>query len=353
MPSAPSSGFLPERDELLDYKPAQPPPPRGDAIGTAIFVLLFLLSLALLGWGLYLAAKQGNWNVLPAGAVATILVLVAWPMARHLAATASAQRQLAERLEFDLRPLRQSLDNAVRTLRNVEQNTLISERTKRVAYRERERDILRQAIEEDLLAGDFAGARTLISEMEKSFGNSGEAEQFRNKLNQRLAGEREREIERARSEIERLMIDERWPEAFTASEQLIQKYGGDMEIRLLRTRIEEKRQKKKAQLVEQFHAARTRDPDEAMEVLRRLDMYLTPEEGQQLSETAKEVFRGRLKRLKDQFTQAMHQHDFLEALRLGEVIKNEFPNSKLAQEVRDYQPKLREAAGVEPEEAST
>ena len=89
-----------------------------------------------------------------------------------------------------------------------------------------------------------------------------------------------------------------------------------------------------------------------MEVLRRLDMYLTPEEGQQLAETAKEVFRGRLKRLKDQFTQAMHQHDFLEALRLGEVIKNEFPNSKLAQEVRDHQPKLREAAGVEPEEAS-
>ena len=343
----------PDSQELMDSRPPARTPDRGDAATTAMFILLLVLSLVLLGWGLYLAARQGNWAVLPAGAIATVLVLVAWPIAAATAAGFRAQRMLAQRLEQELHPMRQSLDSALRTLRNVEQNTLVSDRTKRVAYRERERDIIRQAIEEDLMAGDFAGARTLITEMEKSFGNAGEAEVFREKLNARLTGEREREIERARSEIERLMIDERWPEAFTASEQLIQKYGGDMEIRLLRTRIEEKRQKRKAQLVEQFHEARARDADEAMELLRRLDAYLTPEEGQQLADSAREVFKGRLRRLRDQFTHAMHQHDFLEALRIGEVIKNEFPNSKLAQEVRDHQPKLREAAGVEPEEAST
>jgi hypothetical protein len=90
-----------------------------------------------------------------------------------------------------------------------------------------------------------------------------------------------------------------------------------------------------------------------MELLRRLDSYLSPEEGQQLADSAREVFRGRLLRLRDQFTQAMHDHDFVEAIRIGEVIKRYFPNSKLAHEVRSHEPRLREAAGVEPEEAPT
>jgi hypothetical protein len=350
--SAPHSGSLPERDQLLNGKPPPARLPRGDALTNATFVLLFLLSLALLGWGIYLAARQNNWNILPAGVIATILVLVTWPIARNMATTAGAHRMLAERIEDELRPLRQAVENTARTLRAVEQNTLISERAKRVAYREREREVVRRAIEEDLMAGDFAGARTLINEMEKSFGYTAEAERFRDQIKNRLAGEREREIESARSEIDRLMIDERWNDAFAAAERLVQKYGGDMEIRLLRTRIEERRQKRKAQLVDQFHSARSRDPDEALDLLRRLDTYLTPEEGQQLADSAKEVFRGRLRRLRDQFTHAMHQHDFLDALRIGEMIKNEFPNSKLSQEVREHEPKLREAAGVEPEEAS-
>lgn len=350
--SAPPHGSLPERDQLLNGKPPPADLPRGDALTTATFVLLFLLSLGLLGWGIYLAARQQRWELLPAGVIATILVLVTWPIARHLATSAAAGRMLAERIENELRPMRHAVDNAVRAIRAVEQNSLISERAKRVAYRERERDAVRRAIEEDLLNGDFAGARTLINEMEKSFGYTAEAERFREQIRNRLAGEREREIDSARSEIDRLIIDERWPEAFLAAEKLVQKYGGDMEIRLLRTRIEEKRQRRKTQLVEQFNAARARDPDEAMDLLRRLDTYLTPEEGQQLAESAREVFRGRLRRLRDQFTHAMHQHDFLEALRIGEVIKREFPNSKLSQEVRAHEPKLREAAGVEPEEAS-
>jgi hypothetical protein len=349
--SAPSGRGLPERDQLLDGSPPSSAP-RGDATTTVMFVLLFLLSLGLLGWGIYLVARQQNWAVLPVGVIATILVLVTWPIARHLATSAGATRALADRVEDELRPMRHSVDQAIRALRAVEQNSLISERAKRVAYREQERDAVRRAIEEDLLAGDFAGARTLIDEMEKSFGYTAEAAAFREQIKNRLAGEREREIESAKGEVDRLSRDERWPEAFAAAERLVQKYGGDMEIRLLRTRIEERRQNRKVQLVEQFHQARTMDPDEAMNLLRRLDTYLTPEEGQQLADSAREVFRSQLRKLRDQFTQAMHEHDFVEAIRIGEIIKRDFPNSKLAHEVRDHEPRLREAAGVEPEEAS-
>src|SRR5690606_20638786 len=180
--------------------------------------------------------------------------------ARHLASGAASQAALAARLEDELRPMRHALDQASRTLKQVEQNALISERAKRVAYREQERDAIRRAIEEDLLAGDYAGARSLIDEMEKSFGYTAEAERFREQIRNRLAGEREREIEDAKADIDRLTRDERWSEAFAAAERLVQKYGGDMEIRLLRTRIEERRQTRKVELVRQFHEARQK-PD--------------------------------------------------------------------------------------------
>ncbi len=49
---APPASSGPERDRLLENAPA-----RGDATTTAMFVVLFLLSLGLLGWGLYLAAR--------------------------------------------------------------------------------------------------------------------------------------------------------------------------------------------------------------------------------------------------------------------------------------------------------
>src|SRR5690606_8780312 len=109
---------------------------RGDASTTAMFVLLFLLSLGLLAWGIYMAARQDNWQLLPAGIISTILVLVTWPIARHLASGAASQAALAARLEDELRPMRHALDQASRTLKQVEQNALISERAKRVAYRE-------------------------------------------------------------------------------------------------------------------------------------------------------------------------------------------------------------------------
>ena len=350
---------FPERDQLLNAPGAPRPADArggggggGDAMTSAVFVLLFLLSLGLLGWGIYLAARGHTWTVLAAGAVATVAVLLAWPIARHVAAAAAASRELADRLEDELRPMRHALDGCVRAMRNVEQNSLISERAKRVAYREKDRAAIRRAIEEDLLAGDYAGARTLIDEMEKAFGYSAEADRFREEIRGRIANEREREIQEARAQIDRHARDEQWVEAFKTSDRLIGKYGGDIEVRLLRTRIEEKRQTRKIELVQQFHEARmTPDPDRAMDLLRQLDPYLTPEEGQQLADSAREVFKGRLMWLRDQFLQAMHQHEFGEAIRVGELIKRDFPNSKLAQEVRDHEPRLREAAGVAPEES--
>lgn len=324
-----------------------------DPLTSTAFALLFLLSLGLLGWGVYLAAERVTWNILAAGAMATVGVLAAWPIVRAISRSGRNASHLAEILEDQLRPMRHDLTHCLLTLRGVEENSKISELAKRVAYREQDRDAIRRAIEEDLLAGDFAGARTLADEMEKAFGYKEEAQRFREEVRNRVTSERDRELEDARLQIDRLCNEERWADAFNAADRVISRFDNDIQVRLLRTRIEEKRQNRKVELVKRFHASvGRRDVDEATELIKRLDTYLTPEEGQQLSESAKEVFKGKLLKLRDQFMTAMHQHQFSEALRIGDNIKRDFPNSQLAREVKQHEPQLREAAGVAPEEES-
>ena len=124
-----------------------------------------------------------------------------------------------------------------------------------------------------------------------------------------------------------------------------------MDAKLLRTRIEERRQNKKVELVQKFHESVDRkDVDESASLIRRLDSYLTPEEGRQLAEAARSVFKDRLMRLREQFSRAMQDKDYSEAIRVGEIIKRDFPNSQLAKEVRDHEPRVREAAGVSSED---
>ena len=317
----------------------------------ALFVLLVLASLGLLAWGIYLAAQRVTWSVLAGGAAATAASLAAWPLARGLAQVAGQLARLDQNLGDALRPVRHNTDAAVAVLRKIEANSAISERAKRVAYRGKDRDAMRRAIEEDLTGGDYSGARRLADEMEKSFGYADEADRVREEVRVRLAGERERELADARAGVDRLCKDEKWVDAFALSDRIIAKFGGDMDAKLLRTRIEERRQNKKVELVQKFHASVERkDVDEAASLIRRLDAYLTPEEGRQLAEAAREVFKNRLLRLREQFAAAMQQHDYSEAIRVGEIIKRDFPNSQLAKEVRDHEPRVREAAGVSSED---
>ena len=315
-----------------------------------LFAVLTLASLGLLAWGIYLAAEKVTWSVLAGGAAATAASLAAWPLARGLAQVAALLARFEQNLGDALRPVRHNTDAAVRSLQKLETNTAISERAKRVAYREKDRDAMRHAIEEDLQQGDYAGARRLADEMEKSFGYADEAERVREQVRARLAGERESELADARAGVDRLCKDEKWAEAFALSDRVIQKFG-DMDAKLLRTRIEERRQNKKVELVQKFHASVERkDVDEAASLIRRLDSYLTPEEGRQLAEAARSVFKDRLMRLREQFSQAMQDKDYSEAIRVGEIIKRDFPNSQLAKEVRDHEPRVREAAGVSSED---
>ncbi len=322
-------------------------------VATLLLVLALLCALALVGFGIWIGRRGEGWAMLAAGGAATAAVLAAAGVARavagvarHLADTASLDR-LGERFSTELQPARADLDRCVKAIEQVGDHTLISDRAKRVAYRDRDRDAVRRAIEEDLINGDHASARQLADEFEKAFGYKAEAERFREEIRSRAEASRANELDAATARLDRMCEEERWSEAFTEYDRLLERFGGDAKVRLLKTRIEERRQQRKVALVKQFHVARRgKDMEQAADLLKQLDVYLTPEEGDQLQADAREVFRSRLMSLRDRFSTSMRDRDFTEALRVGMIIRREFPNSQLAKEVESHEPELRKAAGA-------
>jgi hypothetical protein len=101
----------------------------------------------------------------------------------------------------------------------------------------------------------------------------------------------------------------------------------------------------KRELETRFLEAANRDDVEgAMALLKELDRYLGPEEAERLAEVAQGVVAGHRENLGVQFKLAVNDHRWAEAARTGEAIIEEFPNTKMADEVRSMIDVLRTRA---------
>ena len=63
-----------------------------------------------------------------------------------------------------------------------------------------------------------------------------------------------------------------------------------------------------------------------------------------MQETARGVFKQKIESLRNQFSSAVQAHRWQEAIRIGDTIIRDFPNSQMAKEVRDKMDALRERA---------
>jgi len=87
------------------------------------------------------------------------------------------------------------------------------------------------------------------------------------------------------------------------------------------------------------------DVDRSLALLRELDQYLSISEAEAYKESARDVFRKKLQQLGVQFALHVHDKNWMEALRIGRQITDEFPNTRMAAEVRERLPILEEKAG--------
>jgi hypothetical protein len=237
------------------------------------------------------------------------------------------------------------LEGNRQTLESIREIGLLSDAAKQIAYRAKDLEALRAAIREDIDKGDFEAATMLVTAMEERFGYVAEANKFRGQIEETSRAAIDARVRDTIERIEQLIEKRDWVSAARESELLLRQFPTHAEARKLPGRVQDAQDDTKRRLLKQWEEAVARDDvDRSIQLLRELDMYLEPSEAEAYKESARDVFKKRLQQLGSQFALQVHDKNWAEALRLGRLIVAEFPNTRMAGEVRDRLKVLQEKA---------
>ena len=230
-------------------------------------------------------------------------------------------------------------------LAQISDRLMVSETAKRIAYREHDIEVLRKTIQKDLKEHDYEAAMVLVHELAQTFGRREEAEQFRAIIEEARTKELNAKVQVAMDALDRTLADHDFDTAAAEAARIERLFPESERARDVRRRVDSARSQYKHDLERQFlEAAQRDDVDRAMELLKEMDHYLTEEEAQPLREVARGVIGKKRDNLGVQFKLAIHDREWTEATRIGQQIIREFPNSRMADEVRGMLDTLRERA---------
>jgi hypothetical protein len=307
-----------------------------------VYAVSLLASLILFGVGVYVAMHGMHYEMLAAGALAAVVVLVVWASG---ASVNAARRSIESAEHAEVNKVLDRLHQIAGLLTILSEQQLLSDRAKAVAYRDKDRKALRNAIREEMNAKDWDAALVLANDMESQFGYAQEAAVLRAEINNNRTEVVTRQIADSAAVIDQHVTAERWTQALREAERIQQIYPNDERAKAFPTQIETRRQAHKRTLLEGWKEAVARnDVDGSIEILKKVDIYLTPAEAASMQESARDVFKARLNNLKDSFSTAVHKEQWANALRIADQITAEHPNSRLALEVRDMMDSLRQRA---------
>ena len=149
-----------------------------------VYIVAAVLALAIIAGGAYLGVKEHDWDILGLGALSLIAVLISWQLASSLH---EARIEQAIRADEKFGAVGERLEQFSVMLTLMSEQQLLSDRAKSVAFREKERDAIRRAIQEEIAHGNFEAAGALANEIEASFGLKQEADRFRQDISNRRA----------------------------------------------------------------------------------------------------------------------------------------------------------------------
>jgi len=221
-------------------------------------------------------------------------------------------------------------------LTQINQSTRLSERAKSIAFRDLDRQSLREAVFDKLQQGDFETTFGVIDEIEHVAGYKDLALNLRMEADRYRTATAQERVNQVIAHIEKLLDDHQWARASMHIERLIRSSPDSDKAKAMRQKLQEKKAERKKILLNAWDDAVKREAtDRSLEILRELDMYLTPNEALALQEAARDVFRNKLHNLGVQFSLAVSGRQWRKALVTGRDIINDFPNSKMAAEIRE------------------
>ncbi len=237
--------------------------------------------------------------------------------------------------------------------RRVAENSALSDWAKRTIYREKDYEFLRDSIQSAIVRQDWETAEHMIRDLDEQFGFHDEAASLSERLLAARRSTKEERLEAALRRFETLCSQAKWEQARGECARLRELFPSDARIGGLPREIDLRRDEHKRRLLQQYdEAVRNEMVDQAHALLIELDHYLTRDEAAALKESARSIFRAHLEQLRAQFTLAVQNKQFSDAIEVGERVCREFPNSGYAREIAGMLPRLRErATGAESQEA--
>ncbi len=237
------------------------------------------------------------------------------------------------------------INQLCRAIDDMRQEAGLSDAAKRVLHRRAEREILTREIERDIDDEDWDAAMVLVKELAERFGYRQEAEHFRGRIEVVRAETLDRNVSSSLSSLESLIAEHRWTDAFAEAGRIARLYPESHRVDGLRAQIEDAKRRYKLELERRFlHQAERDEVDSAMATLKELDSYLTEEEAEPFREVARGVIGKARDNLGVQFKLLIQDRSWVEALEVGTRIIEQFPNTRMAQEVRDMLDMLRARA---------
>ena len=234
-------------------------------------------------------------------------------------------------------------------LRTVADNSNLSDWAKRIVYREKDFEFLRDSISAAIVRQDWEAADHLIRDVDTEFGYHDEAARFREQLEQARKATNDERIAGVLARFEKLCDEHKWEQALRDCQRLHSLFPDDARIAALPAEIESRRQEVKVVLLSQYEeAVQCEDIDRAHRLLFELDQYIAPREAEALKESARNVFRARLEQLKTRFSIAVSYKQYKNAIAAGQQLMREFPNSGYAHEIAKLMPVMHERAKQHP-----
>jgi outer membrane protein assembly factor BamD (BamD/ComL family) len=220
-------------------------------------------------------------------------------------------------------------------LAQINHSTRVSETAKAIAFRDADRQSLREAVFDKLQQQDFSAAEEIINEIAKRPEYKELAEQLRVQTDRYHDATDHERLNQVIAHINKLLDDCQWGRASAQIEGLIKAHPDNEQTKSMRQVLLDKKQERKRILLAAWDdAIQNRETDRSLAILKELDQYLTPNEGLALQEAARDVFRTKLHNLGVQFAISVTEKRWVDALDIGQNIIADFPNSKMSEEIR-------------------
>lgn len=259
---------------------------------------------------------------------------------------------LFHEIAYSLNRNNEKLDNTIETLSRqnnlltrISQAAHLSDTAKEIVFRDSEQMELGEAALTKLHQHDFDEAESMINAMLESPKYNELASRLKRMAEKYRNATEEGRVNQIIAHIEDLFDRKLWIQAAAQIENLLKTFSYSDKAKTMPNRLRERKDRQKRELLADWDlAVREKDTDRGLEILKELDLYLSPSEALALRESASTVFKSKLHNLGVEFSVAVAEKNWKSALETGRDIVQNFPNSRMAAEIRSKLDILSERA---------